>query len=248
MGRFATAAEFYGYREPYPQKFFETVAARLGITKRTRLLDVGCGPGNLAIGFAPFVGSCTAVDREPEMLRAARAAAAEAKAEIIFIQTAIEDLREGVGTFDLITIGRALHWLSREATLMVLERVIAAEGRIALCGSRATDAPVNEWVAKFKQLRAEWAPDYDESRYKLDHDAWFAPSRFRRMDEIRVEHRHRVSIAELTGRALSFSITSPAVLGDKRPQFEAEMAAALEPFAKGGVIEEEVAAKATIFG
>ena len=92
MGRFETVVDFYRYREPYPPEFFAAVAARVGLTHRTRVLDVGCGPGNLAIGFAPLTGSCTAIDVEPEMLRVARAAAAEAKVEITFIEKAIEDL------------------------------------------------------------------------------------------------------------------------------------------------------------
>ncbi len=248
MGRFETAVEFYRYREPYPPPFFESVADRLVLTPSTRLLDVGCGPGNLAIGFAPFVGSCTAVDREPEMLGAARAAAAEANVDMSFIQAGIEDLSFGNGSFDFVAIGRALHWLSREATFAVLERVVAPGGCIAVCGSTATDAPVNAWVPIFKRVRSAWASDPDESRYRSDMDQWFAPSRFRRTADIAVKHQLRVTIPELIGRALSFSITSPAVLGERRPQFEAEMSAALEPFARDGALQEEIVAKATVFG
>ncbi len=248
MGRFETTVDFYQYREPYPPKFFETVAARLALTKKTRLLDVGCGPGSLAIGFARFVGSCTAVDPEPAMLKAARAAAAEAKLDITFMDTGIEDLDAGSGSFDLVTIGRALHWFPREAALTVLERIAAPGGRIAICGSAVTDAPVNAWATTFKAVRRAWSPDYDESRYKLDLDQWFAASRFRKLDEIRVEYRHRVRVPELVGRAVSFSPSSPAVLGERRPQFEAEIEAAVATYANAGSVEEELAVTATVFG
>ena len=219
----------------------------MGLTRETRLLDIACGPGILAIGFARFVGSATAIDREPEMLRAARAAAADAGVAITFMQTAIEDLQGGE-RFDFVTIGRAQHWLPRDKTLGVLERVVAPGGRIAICGSRARGAPVNSWAAKFKEVRNAWASDPDESRYKIDMDAWFAGTRFRRVDDIAVKYRQFVTIPELIGRALSLSITSPAVIGERRPQFEAELRTALEPFAQKGTIEEEVVAKATIFG
>jgi hypothetical protein len=182
------------------------------------------------------------------MLRAARAAAANAKLDVRFIQTAIEDLDCGDESFDFVTIGRALHWLPREATLTVLERIVAAGGCIAVCGSAATDVPGNAWAAKFKEVRMAWAADQDRSRYKIDADEWFAASRFRKIDEIAVEHRHRISIPELIGRALSFSVTSPAVLGERRAQYEGEMKEALEPFAIGGTVEEEVVAKATVLG
>jgi SAM-dependent methyltransferase len=248
MGRFETSADFYRYREPYPDAFFAAVAEQLPWTPATRMLDVACGPGNLAIGFSPYVAECMAVDREPEMLRVARVLAAEANANITFLESGIEDLNCQAGCFDFATIGRALHWLPREATLAVFERVIAAGGRIAICGSTTTDVPMNAWAAKFRELRRTWASEYDESRYRPDMDQWFAPSRFRRIDDIAVKSRHRVTIPHLIGRALSFSITSPAVLGERRPQFEAALKDALEPFAVDGTVEEEVVALATIFG
>jgi hypothetical protein len=107
---------------------------------------------------------------------------------------------------------------------------------------------VNGWLGKFKEIRNAWASEPDESRYKIDMDGWFAPSRFRRIDDIAVEHRHSVTVPELICRALSFSTTSPAVIGERRTQFEAELKAALAPFAQDGVVEEEVVAKATVFG
>ena len=63
MGRFASTVEFYArYREPYPPEFFEKIAEQISLRGDETLLDVGCGPGMLAIGFAPFVGSCTGLD------------------------------------------------------------------------------------------------------------------------------------------------------------------------------------------
>jgi cyclopropane fatty-acyl-phospholipid synthase-like methyltransferase len=79
MGRFASTVEFYTrYREPYASAFFRTVAEQLALHGDEVLLDIGCGPGPLAIGFAPFVGSCTGLDPEAAMIEAAKAAAEEA--------------------------------------------------------------------------------------------------------------------------------------------------------------------------
>lgn len=245
MGRFETTAEFYRYREPYPEAFFDEIAARLALSRDTRLLDVGSGPGNLAIGFTPFVGTCTAIDIEPEMLRVARQAAADAGANIRFILTRVEDLDVPDNSFDLVTIGRALHWLEQHESLSVFERVVAPGGSIASCGCPSTDA--NDWLAGYKRLRKAWSPDHDESRYKIDMNAWFAPSSFRNTEEICVPYKHQVTIDDLVQRALSFSNSSPAVLGDKRPQFEQELRAVLAPFARDGQLEEELMAKAAVF-
>src|SRR5581483_2205980 len=124
MGRFQTPAKFYRFREPYPAAFFEEVTARLAIERSTRLLDVACGPGMLAIGFAPFAGTCTGIDREPEMIRAAKAAAGQAGVDVTFILTTLEDFDCEENSFDFVTIGRALHWLSQDAALGALERLL----------------------------------------------------------------------------------------------------------------------------
>jgi predicted RNA methylase len=56
MGRFASTVEFYSrHREPYPTEFFANVAERIALRGNETLLDIGCGPGLLAIGFATFV-------------------------------------------------------------------------------------------------------------------------------------------------------------------------------------------------
>ena len=247
MGRFEAPVEFYRYREPYPAAFFESVVGQLGLNRGTRLLDVGCGPGILAIGFAPFVGRSTAIDPEPGMLRAARAAASHAHVQIEFLETPIEALQSRDSSFDFVTIGRALHWLNRDKALAVLDRIVAPGGRIAICGAPTTDAPINAWAPKFKEVRNDWASERDESRYRPDLDQWFASSRFRRVEDLSVLHRHRVMVEDLVRRALSYSTTSLAVIADRRPHFEAAVRAAVEPFSDDGAIEEEVAAKATIF-
>jgi SAM-dependent methyltransferase len=244
MGRFASTVPFYARcREPYPPVFFSAVAEHLALRRDMKLLDAGCGPGLLAIGFGPYVGSCVGVDPEPGMIRVARAAANEAGVQVRLIEGRLEDLSESLGTFHLVTIGRALHWMDREATLHVLGRVLAAGGAIISCGSKVESNP---WLKAYEEVRSAWASDRDGRRYQIDHDAWFAGSKFRVIDGIRVRHRHRVTVPDLIGRALSKSNTSPEALGDRRHAFEAALTEALKPFAESGFLDEEIIAVATV--
>ncbi len=247
MGRFDSTVPFYArYREPYPASFFREVASREGLQGDERLIDIGCGPGSLAIGFAPYVASCVGVDVETEMLEAARVEAARAGVHLDLIQARIEDLPPDLGLFHAVTIGRALHWFDREEALAVLERLVDAGGWIAICGTRTYSAASQGWSGKFHDLRREWSSDPDETRYHIDLDDWFRGSRFRKVDTVELTQSHQITIQDLIGRALSLSTTSPEVLGDRRPSFEAAMREELEPLSTGGVFEEQVTAIANI--
>ncbi len=210
------------------------------------LIDIGCGPGSLVIGFAPYVKSSVGVDVETEMLAAARVEAARAGVHVHLIQARIEDLPSDIGLFQVVTIGRALHWFDREETIAVLERIVDSNGWIAICGTRTFSAASQGWTGKFHEIRRAWSSDPDETRYHINLEDWFRGSRFRKIQDIEITETHRVTIQELIGRALSLSTTSPEVLGDRRPAFETAMKEALEPLSNGGMFDEQVTAIATI--
>lgn len=247
MGRFDSTVPFYArYREPYPASFFRQVAEREGLEGTERLIDIGCGPGSLAIGFSRFVKSSVGVDVETEMLEAARVEAARAGVHVDLIQARIEDLPADIGLFHAVTIGRALHWFDREEALAVLDRIVDANGWIAICGTRTHSAASQGRAGKFHDIRRAWSSDPDETRYHINLNDWFRGSRFRKVEDIEVTETQQVTIPDLIGRALSLSTTSPEVLGDRRPAFEAAMKTALEPLSQGGVFDEHVTAIATI--
>ena len=248
MGRFDSTVEFYArYREPYPADFFRQVAEKLELRGAERLLDAGCGPAPLAIGFAPFVGSCTGLDPEPEMLASAREEADQAGVRLKVIQGRIEELPADAGLFDLVTVGRALHWFDRVRALETLDRIVSPAGAVAVCSAISSRESVNPWAARFQEVRMAWADPRDESCYRIDFDRWFEGSRFQSAGRVEVIERRAVTVHDLVQRALSMSNTSPAVLGDRRVDFEAVMADTLEPFSANGVLEETVVAKALIF-
>ena len=248
MGRVASTVPYYERcREPYPEAFFAKVAGRLGLAGKEKLIDVGCGPGTLAISFAPFVASAIGVDPESAMIAFARSAARQAEVELKLIEARAEELVKTIGTFDVVTIGRALHWLEREPMLRVLEWVVNEGGAVVVCGTTLSDAPVNGWAERYNGIRRAWSSERDDRRYRVDPNAWFAGSRFHLIDQVSVNERHQVSVSDLIGRAYSRSTTSPAVIGNRRASFEAEVLEAMRPFEQDGILQEEIVARAAIF-
>jgi SAM-dependent methyltransferase len=244
MGRFASTVAYYeSARPPYGAAFFSAVAVKLGFDRSQHLLDVGAGPGILAIGFAPYCGEIVGVDPEPAMIEAARSAAARAGVAAKFIEGRFEDMGRSLGAFDVVTIGRAIHWLDPEPARTALDRVVAPGGRILLCNAESVKDGRNPWLDSFNAVRDCWKDD----RPAYDHDAFFAGGRFVPSGTIRVEAANAVHIERLADRVLSMSTSSPDRLGDQVPAMRSAMRDALAPFAAAGVIEEIVDARAEVF-
>ena len=253
MGRFASVAELYEkFRQPYPAEFFRTVASKLKLSKQHALIDLGTGPGLLAIGFAPYAGRVTAVDPEPTMLAAARKAALRAGQAIDWIEGRAEDLPDGIGPFDVVTIGRALHWMDREVLGPLFARLVKPGGAIVICGSSSARDSRNEWLEPYNEVRRVWSDErlWSEAgkgdRTHRDLIAVMQRIGFEVAEVIKVETVHEVSVNDLAQRVLTFSSSSPAALGDKVDAALAAVEARLMPFSHDGRITETLVSAADI--
>jgi len=253
MGRFASTASLYEHlRPPYPAEFFRSVAHRLGLTKQSSLIDLGTGPGLLALGFGPHVGRVVGVDPEPAMLDATRLAASRAGRHVTLIEGKAETLPPDIGTFDIVTIGRALHWMDRDATLTQLDQLVAHEGAIAICASFSATDGSNPWLEGYNEIRRRWSPAklWEEAgrgtRTHRDLPAFFRGSAFAPTELVKVETSHMVSVQDLTQRVLTYSSSSPEALGDNVEAALRDVESHLTSFGRDGAIAETIVSTAEI--
>ncbi|MCP1758900.1 class I SAM-dependent methyltransferase [Bradyrhizobium japonicum] len=253
MGRFASTASLYEHlRPPYPSEFFRSVAHALGLTKQSSLIDLGTGPGLLALGFGPYVGRVVAVDPEPEMIEAARRAAAGAGRDITLIEGKAETLAPDIGSFDVVTIGRALHWMDRDLTLALLDRLVAHDGAIAICASFSATDGRNPWLDGYNEARRRWSPAklWEEAgrgtRTHRDLPAFFRGSSFQPAELVSIETSHLVGLHDLAERTLTYSSSSPEALGENADAMLRDVGQHLAPFSRDGAIAETVVSTAQI--
>jgi SAM-dependent methyltransferase len=253
VGRFATTVALYEQlRPPYPPSFFREVAQRLAFGKQHALIDLGTGPGLLALGFAPHVGRIVGVDPEPAMLAAAKQAAERAGQPFTLIAGKTEDLPDEVGRFDVVTIGRALHWMDREATLARLERLVSPAGVILICASYSAMTGQNPWLDDYHSARRAWSEASlwsqasSAGRTHRDLAGFFQGTRFHAADVIRVETSHEVSVRDLARRVLTFSSSSPEVIGDRVEAMLRDVEQRLLPLSREGRITEIVTTTAQV--
>lgn len=253
MGRFASTASTYEHlRPPYPGEFFRSVAQKLGLSERCALIDLGTGPGLLALGFAPYVGRIVGVDPEPAMLQAARQAAARAGHELALIAGKAETLGPEIGTFDIVTIGRSLHWMDRDATLARLDGLVARDGAILICASFSVTDGRNPWLDGYNEIRRRWSPAklWEEAgkgvRTHRDLPAFFRGSAFAPTELVAVETSHTVSMQDLAQRTLTYSSSSPEALGDNVEAMLRDVESHLASFSRDGLIAETIVSTAQI--
>ena len=253
MGRFATTAELYEeYRPPYPAEFFQAVAQRLALSRQQSLIDLGTGPGLLALGFAAYAGRVVGVDPEPNMLTAARAAAARAGVDVTFVEGRAEDLPDTIGSFDVVTIGRAMHWMDPSALGPSFARLVARDGAIVVCASSSVRDGRNPWLEDYNAARRNWSVaallvDADKGAQVHRNLAdVLRPAGFGVAETVRVETAQEISARDLAWRALTFSSSSPAALGGKVDAMLADIEARLLPFSRDGILTETLVSVADV--
>ncbi|HUN25306.1 MAG TPA: class I SAM-dependent methyltransferase [Steroidobacteraceae bacterium] len=252
--RFQSAAAHYLRGRPeYPRRLVGDVSLLCGLNSSHRLLDLGCGPAPLAVMFAPLVREVVAVDPEPAMLAVAADHAARAAVSVRFVQSRGEDLEPSLGTFRLVTIGRAFHWMDRTRTLARLDALIEPEGAVVLFGDRHPEEyGANGWVKPYRAVLERFAVD-DAGRAQRAAPEWqshenvLLGSPFGTLERVTVIEQRLTPVAMFVERAFSMSSTAPARLGGRAAQLADEVRELMTRFATpAGDVAELIASEALI--
>jgi SAM-dependent methyltransferase len=206
--RFKDAARYYTTGRPfYPPLLSRRIATLIGLERRHAVLDVGTGPGFLAIDFARIANTVTGLDPSAEMLEVARANAARAGAAITFRQGTSYDLGPQFGRVRLTTFGRSFHWTDRAATLLALDELTERGGAVALISDRFPTVPENAWHRAFEALLDSYGKEeiaLAKVRNEISHESVLLASPFSQLERVAVLERRRTPVDHFVDRALSF--------------------------------------------
>lgn len=243
--RFKSAVPYYErYRLGYPERLIARVVALLGLRPGDPVLDLGAGPGSLAVPFARKGMKVTAADPEPGMLAAAEEVAEAQRVTLHLWQGGSYELNPSMGPYRLVTIGRAFHWMDRVSTLAMLDRIVTRDGAVALFHDAHPVLPENQWfktLCKIGDRYGRQSHAHIAERKKLGHrryEPFLYQSAFTELDGLSVTIRKPITEDEIVGRAFSQSTTSPEKLGAKAPAFEAELREALRGLSPSGHFTE----------
>jgi ubiquinone/menaquinone biosynthesis C-methylase UbiE len=249
---FAGTARYYDrFRAPYAPAAFDFIVETCDLGGGARALDLGCGPGRIAIPLSYSVAEVLAVDPDADMIaEGRRLAASRGRENIRWLPSRAEDVPLGEGPFQVATIGQAFHWMDRDEVLAKLAILIADGGALALVdpGRRrpqeSWEPLAGEIVAKFLGPRTphpgsnprepENEPALRRSEYFREFTAHEFPSTISR------------DISSIIGCIYSISSSARPLFGDTAEAFEAELSEALLRLEPAGVFTERLETEVVI--
>ena len=236
-----TAAYYRQGRKPYAPGLADALAEQLRLDGHGRLLDVGCGPGTVALLFARLFEAVTGLDPDQGMLaEAKRAAADEVIQNADWVQMRAEDLPGALGIFRVISFGQSFHWMDRLRVASAVREMLHADGAVVqvdLWHTSPPDLPLPSGPyppipeGAIDALRRRWlgpdrragrgfrntSPDGEDAVFQA---AGFAPEQLVVVPDHRVLER---SVEDVVAWVLSTSSTAPHLFGDRLDEFIADL-------------------------
>ncbi|RKT55733.1 class I SAM-dependent methyltransferase [Saccharothrix australiensis] len=254
---FAGAAPYYRRgRLPYAPGLSGLLARELGLDGRGRLLDVGCGPGVLALELAHLFGEVVGVDPDGGMIAEAERLAAGVAGRARWVRTRAEDLPAGLGTFTVATFGQSFHWMERDVVAATVRDMLCPDGALVHVSDlkaerRSVDglphpavpyAGIGELVARYL------GPVRRAGRGVLPHGTPAGESEVYRRAGFSGPRRHVLPGGQVVERTCddvvawvySNSSSAPHLFGARRGGFEADLGRLLRAASPSGRFSERL--------
>jgi SAM-dependent methyltransferase len=127
-------AAMYQRARPTPHRaVLLRIMESLGNPALHQALDVGCGTGNSSIALADFADSVVAIDSSPEMLQHA-----QKHQRIQYLLARAEQFPFLHSSFDLVSVGQALHWFNQPQFFAECRRVLRGICAVAIYNDHFT--------------------------------------------------------------------------------------------------------------
>ncbi|WP_237560617.1 class I SAM-dependent methyltransferase [Halostella litorea] len=231
-GPFGGTEEYYAKHRPgYGDAALSYLRERFDLDGDTRVLDLGCGAGQIAVPLAAHVGEAVGMDPNEAMLRQAeRRAEAAGRENLTWVIGSDADLSGELGGFGLATMGRSFHWMDERETLERLRGLLEPGGGVAILDdeewfTRGTEG----WQDAVYDLAAEYLDELPERTGPVDHsaeDPWDELVESVGFDDVEAATfavEREWTVDAVVGYAFSLSYCSPDRFGEEKAAFESAL-------------------------
>ncbi len=253
-----TAWYYRRYRRPYPAQLINDIVDYFHLNGSGRLLDLGCGTGELTVPLSAHIANAVGVDPSSDMLEEAKARAGHAGAKNIrWVQGRAEDISSDLAPLRLTTAGVSFHWMRQGVVLAKVYELTAGGGGMAIIGdiSPVLDLDKTEnWKLKRKNLIEKYlGPKRRAGEYlhedimieKRPYAELIAESPFHTFEGKTYSYTTERNIDQIVGFLYSTSYANLRLFGDRANEFERELRSELSRLVPSGKFIE--GGKAEVF-
>jgi SAM-dependent methyltransferase len=244
-------------RIPYAEGLAEALARTLPLDGHGRLIDVGCGPGVLALLLAHLFDEVIGVDPDRGMLAEGRHRANRAGVgNIRWVQARAEELPSGLGNFRVATFGQSFHWMDRPRVAAIIRDLLEPSGAFVQVADvkepptpPAHDPPHPHppYDAIEDLIRAYLGPDRRAGQGVLlygtpgDEADVLRAAGFGEPTRVRVPAGDRLvrTADEVVAYTFSRSVSAPHLFGDRGDEFETEVRRLLHEASPSNLFSEQ---------
>jgi ubiquinone/menaquinone biosynthesis C-methylase UbiE len=253
-----TAWYYARFRRPYPKQVLADLIAYYHLDGTGRLLDLGCGTGELTVSLAPHFSDAIGVDPSEDMLSEARERATQAKAtNIEWKQGRAEDIEASLAPLRLTTAGVSFHWMNQPVVFEKIYTMTQKDGGMVIINDTSPvrgKEKTEDWKMKRKELIIKYL---GEERRAGDHlhkdfipekrpfEELIAESSFKTFEFREYPYSTERNIDEIVGFLYSTSYANKRLFGDRADEFEQELRTELLKLVPSGKFVEE--GKADVF-
>jgi SAM-dependent methyltransferase len=250
---FAGTAEYYArYRPAYPASMLDDIRARTVGEGGNRLVDLGCGTGEVTLPLRPYFTEVLATDIDPDMVSLAeRKAAAAGVVGVRWRVGRAEELTFPPASCDLVTAGSSFHWMDRELmSARIFDGLVPGGALVLLGGGPAVWSGRSEWhdvAAAVLTDRLGTRRRAGSGVYSVDkvHEDFLGPAGFR-IETTKYTLSYTWTTGTIVGYLLSTSFAGPRVLGDRREAVERDLRERLLRLRPDGIFPEDISFSAIV--
>ncbi len=244
-------------RLPYAPGLADRLAEMLRLDGTGLLVDVGCGPGILALSLAHLFAEVVGVDPDAGMLaEGERRADTAGIANVRWLRARAEELPAELGPIRVATFGQSFHWMDRERVAALVLGLLAPSGALVHVSDRkdapeAVEAALPDPLPPFAAIRelTSWylgpvrragqgmlrygSPDGEAAILRA---AGFAEPEHVRLPAGNVMRRGE---DDIVAWVYSLSGSAPHLFGEQRDTFERELRAILRQATPTGWFSEQ---------